>query len=87
MRTRLTFPQWRDKYGRTEDETRVYAECLEDGACDDPDCEGWVLTYRDSVYPHERPLTTAEREQWGVPDPHPDMPLLDLYTERPKETP
>ena len=77
-RPHLTFQQWRDKYGRTEDDDRVYAAC-DSTNCTDPECEGWVLTWRNSIYPHERPLTAAERELWDVPDPHPDRPLVSVY--------
>ena len=79
--SRLTFPMWLKIYGRTEDDRRVFAacECEETGYNPPGSCEGWVLTWRDSIYPHETPLTAAQREQWGVPDPHPEVTLVGVY--------
>lgn len=82
MSHRLSFREWQTKYDRREDERRVYARC--DNSVDDHECEGWVLTYRDAICGWEYPLTPEQREEGGVPDPHPEIPLIDLYTGEPR---
>lgn len=72
--SKISLDQWLTKYGRrpNEDETRVIAACTceESGYNPEGTCEGWVLTYADSVYPHERMLTEDERAAAGLP-PYP----------------
>lgn len=71
----MTFPEWLAAYERTESATRVFAKC----ECGDAGCHGWCLAYRDDIYPHEIPLTASQREEWGVPDPFPDVPLRSVF--------
>ena len=59
-----TLAEWLAAYEREEDAQHVIAHC--DGG-DFDDCAGWVLTMRQSIYPHETPLTDAERAEVGLP--------------------
>lgn len=73
----MTFTEWLERYEREESERRIFARCT----CGDEICDGWVLTWRDGIYPYETPLTPEERAAWGVPDPFPDIPLFSLMGE------